>query len=134
LLTRMLQAIGLTRENVRLANAVPWRPAGNRPPTPIETQICQPFIARQIELVQPKLVVCFGPYAAKAILNLDESFLRLRGQWQTYSFGVDCNESIPALPMLSPTYLLKHPNQKKLAWRDLQSIKARLDKLMAPAG
>ena len=133
MLNRMLAAIGLAREDVRLANAVPWRPAGNRPPTALETQICLPFIARQIELVQPKIVVCLGPYAAKAILDSDESFLRLRGHWQTYSFGVDCNESIPALPMLSPTYLLKHPNQKKHAWRDLISLKERFDALQAGA-
>ena len=134
MLNRMLQAIGLQREEVRLATAVPWRPAGNRPPTALETQICLPFIARQIELVQPKLILCLGPYSAKAILNSDESFLRLRGQWQTYSYGVDCNEAIPALPLLHPSYLLKQPAQKKHAWRDLISVRERLDALAKPAG
>ena len=134
MLNRMLQAIGLQREEVRLATAVPWRPAGNRPPTALETQICLPFIARQIELVQPRIILCLGPYSAKAILNSDESFLRLRGQWQSYNYGVDCNEAIPALPMLHPSYLLKQPAQKKHAWRDLLSVRERLDALAKPAG
>lgn len=126
LLNRMLAAIGLPRASVRVTNTVPWRPPGNRPPTPAETEMCLPFIARQIELVRPKVIVCLGSPAAKAILRTDEGILRLRGRWQTYAYGPGPDESIPALPMLHPAYLLRQPAQKKLAWRDLLALKARL--------
>ena len=129
LLNRMLAAIGLERENVRVTPAVPWRPPGNRPPTPTETEMCLPFIARQIELVRPKILVCLGSPAAKVILKSDESILRLRGTWQAYAFGLLPDETIPVLPMLHPAYLLRQPAQKKLAWQDLLALKARLAEL-----
>jgi uracil-DNA glycosylase family 4 len=129
LLNRMLASIGLERENVRVTNAVPWRPPGNRPPTPIETEMCLPFIARQIELVRPKILVCLGSPAAKVILKTDEGILRLRGTWHAYAFGLLPEETIPTLPMLHPAYLLRQPAQKKLAWRDLLALKARLTEL-----
>lgn len=124
LLNRMLTAIGVERAGVRVTNTVPWRPPGNRPPTPTETAICLPFIARQIELVAPKILVCLGSPSAKAILQTDEGILRLRGRWQRYGDGL--SEGIPALPMLHPAYLLRQPAQKKLAWRDLLLLKQRL--------
>ncbi|GGD12837.1 uracil-DNA glycosylase [Aureimonas glaciei] len=129
LLNRMLASIGLEREAVRVTNAVPWRPPGNRPPTPIETEMCLPFIARQIELVRPKILVCLGSPAAKVILKTDEGILRLRGTWHSYAFGLLPEETIPTLPMLHPAYLLRQPAQKKLAWRDLLALKARLSEL-----
>ncbi|BDA83742.1 uracil-DNA glycosylase [Aureimonas sp. SA4125] len=127
LLDRMLASIGMTRESVRVTNSVPWRPPGNRPPTPIETEMCLPFIARQIELVRPKILVCLGSPAAKVILKTEEGILRLRGTWHDYTFGVGPGDTIPTLPMLHPAYLLRQPAQKKLAWRDLLALKARLD-------
>jgi DNA polymerase len=129
LLNRMLASIGLEREAVRVTNAVPWRPPGNRPPTPIETEMCLPFIARQIELVRPKILVCLGSPAAKVILKTDEGILRLRGTWHSYAFGLLPEETIPTLPMLHPAYLLRQSAQKKLAWRDLLALKARLAEL-----
>ena len=126
LLDRMLAAIGLERQNVRVTNTVPWRPPGNRPPTPAETQICLPFVQRHIELVRPKILVCLGSPAAKAILASDEGILRIRGRWTTYSFGLGEAETIAATAMLHPAYLLRQPAQKKLAWRDLVALKARL--------
>ncbi|MCQ0987628.1 uracil-DNA glycosylase [Jiella marina] len=127
LLNRMLSAIGLERENVRVTNAVPWRPPGNRPPTPVETRICLPFIERQIELVAPKLLVCLGSPSAKAILGSQEGILRIRGKWTTYSFGLEESATIPAMAILHPAYLLRQPAQKRLAWRDLLALKTRLD-------
>ena len=126
LLDRMLAAIGLERQNVRVTNTVPWRPPGNRPPTPAETQICLPFVQRHIELVRPKILVGLGSPAAKAILASDEGILRIRGRWTTYSFGLGEAETIAATAMLHPAYLLRQPAQKKLAWRDLVALKARL--------
>ncbi|HEX2018521.1 MAG TPA: uracil-DNA glycosylase [Aurantimonas sp.] len=126
LLDRMLAAIGLERQNVRVTNSVPWRPPGNRPPTPAETQICLPFVQRHIELVRPKILVCLGSPAAKAILASEEGILRIRGRWTTYSFGLGETDTIAATAMLHPAYLLRQPAQKKLAWRDLLALKARL--------
>ncbi|NDW06705.1 uracil-DNA glycosylase [Jiella pacifica] len=127
LLDRMLEAIGLEREKVRVTNTVPWRPPGNRAPTPAETQICLPFIQRQIELVAPKILVCLGSPSAKAILGSAEGILRMRGKWQSYSFDLSPGSTIPAIAMLHPAYLLRQPAQKRLAWRDLLALKAKLE-------
>ena len=129
LLNRMLAAIGIERENVRVTNTVPWRPPGNRAPTPAETRICLPFVQRQIELVEPKVIVCLGSPSAKAILGSAEGILRIRGKWQSYSFDLEPGGAIPAIAMLHPAYLLRQPAQKKLAWQDLLTLKAKLDEL-----
>jgi DNA polymerase len=127
LLNRMLAAIGRDRQSAYIANVIPWRPPGNRTPTPIETEICRPFIERQIELVAPKVLVTLGNPSSKALLNTQVGIMRLRGNWQehrTAGGGV-----IPAMPTLHPAYLLRNPAAKKLAWRDFLEIKARLAKL-----
>jgi DNA polymerase len=127
LLNRMLAAIGRDRQSAYIANVIPWRPPGNRTPTPIETEICRPFIERQIELVAPKVLVTLGNPSSKALLNTQVGIMRLRGNWQehrTPGGGV-----IPAMPTLHPAYLLRNPAAKKLAWRDFLEIKARLAKL-----
>ena len=126
LLDRMLASIGVARENVWITNVVPWRPPGNRTPTPAEAEICLPFLARQIELVQPKLLVCLGASAVKTLLRTDDGILRVRGRWLFYAPGDDPSRAIPALPTLHPAYLLRQPAQKKHAWRDLLSLKAKL--------
>ncbi|SKA32490.1 uracil-DNA glycosylase family protein [Consotaella salsifontis] len=127
LLDRMLSAIGVERQAVRVTNTVPWRPPGNRPPTPAETEICRPFIIRQIELVRPRIIVCLGSPAVKAVLRTDEGIMRLRGRWLSFTYGVEQEEIVPAMPMLHPAYLLRQPAQKRLAWRDLLALKERLD-------
>ncbi|MEF2551736.1 uracil-DNA glycosylase [Aurantimonas sp. A2-1-M11] len=126
LLNRMLESIGLEREAVRVTNTVPWRPPGNRPPTPAETQICLPFVQRHIELVRPKILVCLGSPSTKAILGAQEGILRVRGRWTTYSFGLEEGDAIDAVAMLHPAYLLRQPAQKRLAWRDLIALRERL--------
>lgn len=130
LLDRMLKAIDLDRATVRLCPALPWRPPGERMPTPAEIEICLPFLARQIELVRPKAIVTFGSLGTRMLLRSEGNIQRLRGRWQTYGFGVLPDESVPVLPMLHPAYLLKQPAQKHLAWQDLLLLRERLN---APA-
>jgi len=128
LLDRMLAAVGLDRSQVYIANTVPWRPPGNRTPTPQESAICRPFIERQIALVNPDVLVCLGGPSAQALLGVREGILRLRGRWSTYNAG---DIGIRALPTLHPAYLLRSPLQKRLAWRDFRAIRAALDESAA---
>jgi uracil-DNA glycosylase family 4 len=127
LLDRMLAAIGLDRTSVYIANVIPWRPPGNRTPTPHETEICRPFIERQIELAGPRLLITLGGPSAKLLLNTADGILRLRGNWRSHvtASGV----SIPTMPTLHPAYLLRNPAHKKLAWRDFLEVKAKLRQL-----
>jgi len=124
LLDRMLKAVGLDRSSAYIANVVPWRPPGNRTPTPQETEICRPFIERQIALVDPDFLVILGGAAAKQLLKTNEGILRLRGKWREYDTG---SRKIRVMATLHPAFLLRQPLQKKLAWRDLLSLKAALD-------
>jgi DNA polymerase len=124
LLDRMLAAIGLDRTSAYIANVIPWRPPGNRTPTPHETEICRPFIERQIELVNPKVLVNLGGPSAKTLLNTSEGILRLRGNWRVHTTASGI--AIPAMPTLHPAYLLRTPAHKKLAWRDFLEVKAKL--------
>jgi uracil-DNA glycosylase family 4 len=124
LLDRMLAAIGLDRTQVYIANVVPWRPPGNRTPTPQEVAICRPFIARQIALADPDVLVCLGGPAAQSLLSSKEGIMRLRGRWQDFDTG---QRIIKALPMLHPAYLLRQPAHKKLAWADLRQLRRALD-------
>ncbi len=124
LLDRMLGAIGLDRRAVYIANVVPWRPPGNRTPTPEETAICRPFVRRQIALVDPDFLICLGGAAAKELLDTREGILRLRGQWLGFDTG---KRTIRAMATLHPAYLLRQPLQKRLVWRDLLTLKAAID-------
>jgi DNA polymerase len=124
LLDRMLKAIGLDRGSVYIANVVPWRPPGNRTPTPQETAACRPFVERQIELADPDLLVLLGGAAAKELLATAEGILKLRGQWRPYDTGT---RTIRAMATLHPAYLLRQPLHKRLAWRDFLAVKAALD-------
>ena len=123
LLDRMLAAIGLSRAEIYMTNIVPWRPPGNRAPTPQETAVCRPFLERQIELVDPDFLVCLGPMAAKELLPTSEGILRVRGQWFPYDTG---KRTIQAMATLHPSYLLLQPLQKRLVWRDLLVLKAAM--------
>ncbi|MCB5175302.1 MULTISPECIES: uracil-DNA glycosylase [Microvirga] len=125
LLDRMLAAIGLDRSNVYVANIVPWRPPGNRTPTPQEIAICKPFIARQIELAGPEILLCLGGPAAQNLLNVKDGILRTRGRWFTYK--TEAGRELRAMPTLHPAYLLRQPLQKRLGWRDFTSLRRALD-------
>jgi DNA polymerase len=125
LLDRMLATIGLDRTQVYVANIVPWRPPGNRTPTPQEIAICKPFIARQIELANPEFLLCLGGPAAQNLLGVKDGILRTRGRWFTYK--TEDGREIRALPTLHPAYLLRQPLQKRLGWRDFLALRRALD-------
>jgi len=124
LLDRMLASIGLGEDKIYITNTVYWRPPGNRTPTPEEIEACAPFLARQIELLSPQLLVLLGGAAAKNILGVSEGIMRLRGKWLTYSCA---GRDVPALATLHPAYLLRNPAAKRFAWRDLLTLKAVID-------
>jgi uracil-DNA glycosylase len=119
LLDRMIGAIGLDRTRAYIANVIPWRPPGNRTPTPQETQICLPFIQRQIELVDPDVLVTLGNPSTQTLLGTRDGIMRTRGRWFDYDTG---RRVIRALPTFHPAYLLRSPAYKRLAWLDLLAI------------
>ncbi len=123
LLDLMMQAIGLDRGQAYIANVVPWRPPGNRTPTPQETAICLPFIRRQIELADPDILVCLGQPATQTLLGTKEGITRTRGRWFRYDTG---RREIRALATFHPAFLLRSPLQKRLAWRDFLALKKAL--------
>ncbi|MEP0944865.1 MAG: uracil-DNA glycosylase [Rhizobiaceae bacterium] len=130
LLDKMLMAIGLDRTSVYIANVLPWRPPGNRTPTAAESDICMPFIERHVELAAPDLLVLVGGASAATMLRTKTGIMSLRGKWQTLTIG---DRELPAMPSLHPAYLLRTPNHKALAWRDLLAIEAKLAELATPA-
>ncbi|HEX5211357.1 MAG TPA: uracil-DNA glycosylase [Pseudolabrys sp.] len=123
LLDLMLKAIDLDRTSVYIANIVPWRPPGNRTPTPQESQICLPFIRRQIELADPDILVCLGGPSAQTLLGLKEGITKTRGRWFSFDTG---KREIRAMPTFHPAFLLRSPLQKRFAWRDFLAIKKAL--------
>jgi DNA polymerase len=124
LLDRMIAAIGLDRTSAYIANVIPWRPPGNRTPTPQETQICLPFIQRQIELANPDVLVTLGNPSTQALLGTREGIMKTRGKWFDYDTGT---RSIRALATFHPAYLLRSPSYKRLAWQDLRTIAQALE-------
>ncbi|HVH75167.1 MAG TPA: uracil-DNA glycosylase [Stellaceae bacterium] len=130
LLDRMLAAIGLDRGGVLISNVVYWRPPGNRTPSAAEIAACLPFVMRLVVLVRPKVLVLLGGTAAQALLPQGQGITRLRGRWFDLAVpGLD--EPVPTLPMFHPSFLLRTPERKREAWRDLVALKARLDALDA---
>ena len=123
LLDRMMAAIGLDRASSYIANVVPWRPPGNRTPTPQETAICLPFIRRQIELANPDILVCLGGPAMHTLLGIKDGITRSRGRWFPYDTG---QREIRALATFHPAFLLRSPLQKRFAWRDFLALKKAL--------
>jgi uracil-DNA glycosylase family 4 len=119
LLNRMIAAIGLDRTKAYIANVIPWRPPGNRTPTPQETQICLPFIQRQIELVNPDVLVTLGNPSTQTLLSTREGIMKTRGRWFDYDTGT---RKIKAMATFHPAYLLRSPSYKRLAWQDLRAI------------
>jgi DNA polymerase len=130
LLDRMLAAVGLSRtaqdreSAVFITNVIFWRPPGNRTPTEAETQMCLPFLLRTIELQKPDVIVCLGATPAHRLTGKADGILKLRGKWVTANVS---GRNIPLLPTLHPAYLLRQPAQKRLAWRDMLSLRQMLD-------
>jgi DNA polymerase len=123
LLDRMLAAIGLDRRQAYIANIIPWRPPGNRTPTPQESAICLPFIQRQIELADPDVLVCLGGPSMQTLLGVKDGIMKTRGRWFAYHTG---KRDIRALATLHPAYLLRQPLAKRQVWRDFLAIKKAL--------
>jgi DNA polymerase len=124
LLDRMIAAIGLDRTKAYIANVIPWRPPGNRTPTPQETQICLPFIQRQIELVDPDILVTLGNPSTQTLLSTREGIMKTRGRWFDYDTGT---RVIRAIATFHPAYLLRSPSYKRMAWQDLRAIAKALE-------
>ncbi len=115
---------GLPFVRVYIANVIPWRPPGNRTPTPQETQICLPFIQRQIELVNPDVLVTLGNPSTQTLLSTREGIMKTRGRWFDYDTG---SRVIRALATFHPAYLLRSPSYKRMAWQDLRAIAKALE-------
>src|SRR5437588_2276857 len=130
LLDRMIAAIGLDRSKAYIANVIPWRPPGNRTPTPQETQICLPFIQRQIELVNPDILVTLGNPSTQTLLSTREGIMRTRGRWFDYDTGT---RVIRAMATFHPAYLLRSPSYKRMAWQDLRAIAKALEQAGSPS-
>ena len=125
LLDKMMAAIGRkTEADYYITNILPWRPPGNRNPTPAEQAMCLPFIKRHIELAAPKVLVLLGGVAVKALLDVTDGITRIRGRWFSYSAG---GRDIPAMATFHPAYLLRQPQLKRQSWHDLLEIKSKLD-------
>jgi uracil-DNA glycosylase family 4 len=125
LLDRMLATIGLDRSTVLITNVIYWRPPGNRTPTAAEIAACLPFVLRHIALVRPKVLVLCGGTATGTLLPQREGITRLRGRWFDLAVpGLDA--PVPTLPTYHPSFLLRAPERKREAWRDLLALQARL--------
>lgn len=130
LLDRMLGSIGLDRAvNAYITNVINWRPPNNRDPSPEEAAQCLPFLRRHIELAQPELIVLLGAVASRHVVGGSDGIMKLRGRWREYRVG---DRMVPLMPTLHPAYLLRQPAHKKLAWRDLQAIAARMEEIGLP--
>lgn len=119
LLTKMIEAMGIARKDVYVANVLKCRPPGNRNPEPPEIASCRPYLEAQIQLVQPVVLVALGKFAAHFLLETEEPITRLRGKW-----GV--RGGIPVMPTYHPSFLLRQPDRKKEAWDDLQQVLKRM--------
>lgn len=124
LLDAMLRSIGFAREEVYITNILPWRPPGNRQPTTAEIAVCEPFVRRHLELIGPKVVICLGGSAAKTLMEEDRGITRLRGTWKEMALGAASVTDVTA--MFHPAYLLRTPEQKRMAWRDLRAVAQKL--------
>jgi uracil-DNA glycosylase family 4 len=119
LLTKMIVAMGLTREDVYICNVVKCRPPGNRNPEPDEIAACEPFLRAQLQSIGPEVVVALGKFAAQTLLREGTPITRLRGQWRTY-------QGMKLMPTFHPAYLLRNPAEKKPCWADLKAVMAVL--------
>jgi DNA polymerase len=126
LLTKMIEAMGFTRDEVYIANVIKCRPPGNRNPEPDEIATCEPFLLRQIAAIQPKVVVALGAFAAKTLLKTDEPISRLRGRLYDY-------RGAKLMPTFHPSFLLRSPGNKREAWEDLKKALAELGRDVPPS-
>lgn len=119
LLTKMIQAMGFSREEVYICNVIKCRPPSNRNPEKDEIEACEPFLKKQLEIIEPKVIVGLGTYACQTLLQTQETMSKIRGSWKKY-------ENIDFMPTFHPAYLLRNPPAKKLVWEDLQEVMKKL--------
>ena len=119
LLTRIIEAIGLRREDVYIANIIKCRPPGNRNPEPDEVDQCEPFLFRQVAAIKPKVIVALGKFAAQSLLHTTDPITRLRGRSFSYRGAV-------LVPTFHPAYLLRNPSAKREVWEDMKKVRAIL--------
>ena len=128
LLTKMIEAMGLTRDDVFICNILKCRPPENRDPAPDEIASCWPYLDEQLRTIQPEVIVALGKPAAQTLLRTKEGIGRLRGQWHSYytSGSPLIGEPTPLMPTFHPAYLLRNPPDKGKAWNDLKMVMERL--------
>jgi len=119
LLTKIIEAIDLKREDVYIANVIKCRPPGNRNPEPDEVEQCEPFLFRQIDIIKPRVIVALGKFAAQCLLKTDAPITRIRGREFTYRDAV-------LIPTYHPAYLLRNPSAKRDVWEDMKRVRALL--------
>src|SRR5688500_11136705 len=119
LLTKIIEAIGMTRQDVYIANVIKCRPPQNRNPEPDEVEKCEPFLFRQIETIKPKVIVALGKFAAQSLLKTSEPITRIRGREYKYREAI-------LMPTYHPAYLLRNPSSKREVWEDMKRVRAIL--------
>lgn len=123
LLTEIItKGMKMRRADVYIANVVKCRPPENRNPEPDEIAACEPFLVKQIDLIQPRVIIALGTFAAQTLLKIKTPISRLRGIWHSY-------QGIKLMPTLHPAYLLRNPNDKRLVWQDIQAVLRELGRL-----
>ena len=127
LLTKIIEAIGLTRDDVYIANVCKCRPPKNRAPAPDEAAACLPFLLKQIEIIRPRIIVAMGNPAMKALLQTREGISRMRGRFTDWN-------GIQVMPTFHPAYLLRNPAAKREVWEDMQKVWHRMRELGLPVG
>jgi uracil-DNA glycosylase len=120
LLTKIIEAIGLKREDVYIANVIKCRPPQNRNPEPDEIETCEPFLFRQVDIIKPKVIVALGKFAAQTLVRTLDPISRLRGRQFTYRGSI-------LIPTFHPAYLLRNPSSKREVWEDMKLVKSLLD-------
>jgi uracil-DNA glycosylase family 4 len=118
-LTQMIEAIGMTRDDVYIANVIKCRPPGNRNPEPDEVATCEPFLFRQVDIIQPRVIVALGTFATRSLLKTDDPISRLRGRVYIY-------RGAKLIPTFHPAYLLRNPSCRRDVWNDLKKVRAIL--------
>ena len=113
------KGMGLTREDVYIANVVKCRPPGNRNPEPDEIVACQPFLHRQVAIIRPRVIVSLGAFATQVLLGTRVPISKVRGRWHDY-------DGVPVMPTFHPAYLLRNPGGKREVWQDIQTVMERL--------
>jgi uracil-DNA glycosylase len=121
LLNKMIEAMGLKREDVYICNVLKDRPPDNRAPQPTEVAACRHWLEEQISIIQPQVICTLGKHASAALLDPEIAIMKARGTWMTW-------QGVPTMPTLHPAYLLRNPPAKKLVWNDLKAIRDRLKK------